>query len=62
MLAKKMDIPTRDVIRTTMEAAIARFLVDEKDLLKVRTAERSMCHKLAGILQTSFRDWNVDCE
>jgi hypothetical protein len=57
-----MKIPNEGKIRQRLDSAIAVFLANDAHLLRVRTSERSMCHKLAEAIQQVFRSWHVDCE
>jgi hypothetical protein len=56
------DKETFRVIRDSVDKAVERLFINDRDLLDINVNERSISHKLAEYLQIEFPDWHVDCE
>lgn len=53
---------TVDEIESAIWTAVQRFAERDHYLAQMNVCERSMTHKIAGYLESSFPDWDVDCE
>jgi hypothetical protein len=56
------EIPTTREIKRRVELALSVFRECEAEIIARNPSERSLTHRLAVHLESSFPGWNVDCE